>query len=137
MKQQLASVHAYLQRQRSSKLVLLFLIASLGLSIFFGWLARMAGMESLSSGFKSFGSVGQEILLGIFLAPIMESLIFQLMIIETARKKLPGYVCCLLSALAFGLVHLYNFFYFLFAFFTGMYLLTCIFSGARSGKVFF
>jgi len=97
----------------------------------------MAGLESLGSGFKSFGSVGQEILLGIFLAPIMESLIFQLMIIEAARKKLPGYVCCLLSALAFGLVHLYNFFYFLFAFFTGMLFAYLYFLGGSIRKGFF
>ena len=137
MKQLLASIHAYLLRQRSSRLVLLFLIGSLSASIFFGFLARKAGMESLASGFKSFRSIGEEILLGIFLAPILESLIFQLMIIEATRKKLPTYGCCLLSALAFGSVHYYNIFYFMLAFFTGMLFAYLYLLGGSIRKGFF
>jgi membrane protease YdiL (CAAX protease family) len=59
------------------------------------------------------------------------------MIIEAARKKLPGYGCCLLSALAFGLVHYYNSSIFCLRFLQGCFLLTCIYRGVDQERLFF
>ncbi|WP_410478286.1 type II CAAX prenyl endopeptidase Rce1 family protein [Pedobacter frigiditerrae] len=58
--------------------------------------------------------------MGIIIAPIMETLIFQFGVIETVKKKKSTLISCILSALFFAIFHCYNFYYFLFAFSAGL-----------------
>ena len=76
----------------------------------------------------------REILLAVFLAPVVETLLFQMLIIEAARKiiKRPKKNICLallLSSTAFALSHTYSLIYFAITFLGGLVLATAYYLG--------
>ena len=73
-----------------------------------------------------FESTIEEVVVVLFFAPFFESLIFQFYIIEFndwvfKRSRFRIFSGCLLSSLAFSLIHLYSFIYFLFALMIGSF----------------
>lgn len=79
-------------------------------------------------------SIFPEILLTVFLAPVVETLLFQLLIIEVVRKiiKRPKkniYLALLLSSTAFALNHTYSLSYFTITFFGGFVLALAYYLG--------
>ena len=76
---------------------------------------------TLNKGFNDHYSVKEKIILFVIAGPIIETFLFQYAVIEISRsKKIALKYCCLLSAFVFALSHLYNFFYFLYAFVAGL-----------------
>jgi uncharacterized protein len=136
MKKRMIKVHCFLITLKSTRLVLLFVFVNFLLALFFSFLSNYFGGKKISTGFNSFGSISEEILIGIIFGPLIETLIFQLAIIETVRKKLSPFFACLVSALIFGLQHCYNFYYFLFAFFVGIILAYLYYIGGTRLKGF-
>ena len=134
---QMFKLHHFFSSINSTKLVLIFLLINLLLSYLFSLLTIIISSKNLNDGFIAFGSIKKEILLGIFLAPLVETLIFQFGIIETAKKRLSPFFCCLVSALFFGAIHLYNMYYFLFTFFVGLIFAYLYIIGGTKLKGFF
>lgn len=70
--------------------------------------------SELMDNFSSDFSLTEVFVLSIIIGPIIETFIFQFLIIEILYKfKLNYYLISLLSALAFGFSHSYNYFYIL------------------------
>ena len=120
MKIQVRKVHTFISNLKNSKLIVLFVFVNLLLARSFSFLSRIFNKKEISEGFDGFSSISQEILFGIILAPIVETFIFQFLIIETLKNKLAPLYVCFVSALIFGLTHSYNLFYFLFGLFGGL-----------------
>lgn len=83
----------------------------------------------------AFGSNFETFIFAIIIAPLFETLFFQFLIIyqtfESYKGRFQKQIAILISSLAFGLSHFYNFYYFLFAI-VGGYLLAfnfCYFKG--------
>lgn len=102
------------------KLMLLAIIINLLISVSFSFIASFLFNDSLNNNVNGFENMTEEIIAVIIIAPIFETLFFQYCIIEFFRKKMNKFYVCLLSSFIFALFHLYNFYYFLFALFTGI-----------------
>lgn len=77
--------------------------------------------RSSDEGFIENYSNKEKLILFVIVGPILETLLFQYAVIEFCkRKKMALQYCCLLSAFIFASMHLYNVFYFLYAFVTGL-----------------
>jgi len=76
---------------------------------------------SLNKGFNYNYTINEKIVLFVIVAPLIETLLFQCLVIEIASSfKIKTIYCCVLSALAFASSHLYNVFYFTYAFVSGL-----------------
>lgn len=85
-------------------------------------------------GFNENYSNKEKLILFVIVGPILETLLFQYTIIEFCkRKKMALEYCCLLSAFIFSSMHLYNVFYFLYAFVAGT-LLAFLYLSGKSKK---
>jgi membrane protease YdiL (CAAX protease family) len=103
------------------KLILIGICLNFLFSIFFSSIARFFFDEVVSEGIeKKFGTIADQALWILIIAPLFETLFFQYFIIENLNKKFSPYLSCFISALLFGLSHTYNLYYFAFAFFSGI-----------------
>lgn len=76
---------------------------------------------SLNKGFNNNYTFNEKIVLFIIVAPLIETLLFQYIVIEIFKSiKIRLKYCCILSAFVFASMHLYNIFYFLYAFVGGL-----------------
>ncbi|TDX14330.1 CPBP family intramembrane glutamic endopeptidase [Flavobacterium sp. S87F.05.LMB.W.Kidney.N] len=76
---------------------------------------------SLNKGFNDSYTVKEKIVLFVLVAPLIETLLFQYVVIEIFKSlKMKLKYCCVLSAFVFASFHLYNIFYFLYAFTGGL-----------------
>lgn len=84
----------------------------------------IAGLFSttLREGFSEFKSLQDEILVGVVVAPILETIIFQCAIIESFKGKSKITWGIFVSAIVFGSVHFYNPFYFFYGTISGFVL---------------
>lgn len=74
-------------------------------------LANYIGTELSNTRFN-FGSLAEEFIVVVIVAPIVETLIFQYAVIETLLNlKVRTWICISTSALMFGIQHWYNPFY--------------------------
>lgn len=94
-------------------MLLLSIITSLISSLFF---------TKLTKGFSEFKSLREEILIGLIVAPLLETLIFQCAVIESFKAKSRISWGISVSAIIFGLVHFYNPFYFIYGTLAGFVL---------------
>ena len=76
----------------------------------------------LTSGFPEFKSVWEEAVTGLIIAPLLETILFQCAIIESFKGKSKLKWGMPVSALIFGLVHLYNPVYFIYGILAGFIL---------------
>jgi membrane protease YdiL (CAAX protease family) len=104
------------------KIILLAVIINFLNTFFFSFISNVFFNMKLSKGFRSFDSLMDEIIIAILVAPLVETIIFQYGIIETFKSRYKPLICCIISAFLFALIHMYNYFYFLFAFFSGLVL---------------
>lgn len=112
-------VNNYLLKTNRIKLIFFAVSLNIFFSLIFSFISEKIFNEKISIGFKSLGTIYDEIILVILIAPFFETLLFQYSIIEFIRKKFNPFVCCCVSAMVFSLMHTYNVFYFFFAFFSG------------------
>lgn len=76
---------------------------------------------SLNKGFNDQYTIKEKVVLFVIVAPLIETLLFQYTVIEICKSiKMRLRYCCIISAFTFGLLHLYNIFYFLYAFSGGL-----------------
>ncbi len=113
-------IHNYLIKINRFKLVFFAVVLNFLFSLIFSYVSDVIFEKKLLYGFKNLGSLYNEFILVILIAPLFETLLFQYGIIEIVRKKFTPLVCCSISALIFALMHTYNLFYFFFAFLGGL-----------------
>lgn len=113
-------IDSFLKKINPLKLIFIGVLTNLFLTIFFNILSNSITNEPLTKGFKDLGSVWNQFLIAVIFAPIFETVLFQYAIIETIRKRLKPLFSCIVSAFIFASMHLYNIFYFFFAFFIGL-----------------
>jgi hypothetical protein len=84
------------------------------------WVVGYVIFPGRSSGFQ-FDSLAEHIIVGIFLGPLAETLIFQSFIIHYSLKKFKGnkIIAIFLSALSFSLIHHYSLAYIMVTFVFG------------------
>ncbi|WP_264524783.1 CPBP family intramembrane glutamic endopeptidase [Flavobacterium sp. N502536] len=122
-----------IQHLQQWQLVLVVILLNLLNSYTFNVLAEFFG-SNLNKGFNENYTINEKIVLFIIVAPLIETCLFQYKVIEICKsQKMALKYCCLVSALIFASMHLYNVFYFLFAFVAGM-LLACLYVTGRSVK---
>lgn len=136
MKSQLSKVHGYLIRLNNFVLIFFGASSILVSSILVSFVSGKFFDQSLTNGFPSFKSAREAFLLGVLLAPLLETLLLQAAIIETAKKRMSPFYACLLSALIFGLVHLYNVFYFIYGILAGLILSYIYYIGSLTKRGF-
>ena len=136
LNKQVFKLHQFFTSLNNTKLVLIFVFINLVLSLLFSLLANVISAKNLTDGFPQFGSIKKEIFLGVILAPLFETLVFQFGIIETVKKRLSPILSCLVSALFFGATHLYNIQYFFFTFLVGVFLAWLYFIGGTKLRGF-
>ena len=74
-------------------------------------------------GIDEFKSFQEKIMLVLFVAPVFETLVFNLFLNEVFFRYIKNvYVCIVLSSLLFGLIHYYSFTYVLTTFLAGLVL---------------
>ena len=113
------------------QLVLIVVLINLLSSYTFSVLAEFFSSD-LNKGFDENYTITEKLVLFVIVGPLLETCLFQYGVIEICKsQKMALRYCCLVSALVFAATHLYNVYYFLFAFITGM-LLACLYvTGSR------
>ncbi|QSB29101.1 CPBP family intramembrane glutamic endopeptidase [Flavobacterium sp. CLA17] len=102
------------------QLMLIIILLNFLSSYIFEVIATLFSRSS-DEGFNENYSNKEKLILFVIVGPILETLLFQYAIIEFCkRKKMALQYCCLLSAFIFASMHLYNIFYFLYAFVGGL-----------------
>jgi len=119
----------YLLKVRAYKFVLIFF----GFSVLSGAITTFLPEPEMAEPITS-ESILNQILLTVFLAPVIEALLFQVLIIDAVRKiiKRPKKNFCLallLSSTAFALNHTYSLSYIAFTFFGGLELALAYYLG--------
>lgn len=105
---------------REWELVLLVLVLNFLNNYIFSVVSTFFNI-SLNKGFNNNYTFNEKIVLFLIVAPLIETLLFQCIVIEIAKSlKIRTIYCCILSALAFALSHIYNIFYFTYAFMGGL-----------------
>src|SRR5690349_17661256 len=103
----LLKVHLFLIKLDKWKLILLAVLINFSNTLFCSFISNIFFETKLSKGFKTFGSLTEEIILAVIVAPLFETFIFQYGVFETFKNKYSTFTCCLISAFLFGLLHLY------------------------------
>ncbi|MDL2142916.1 CPBP family glutamic-type intramembrane protease [Flavobacterium tructae] len=113
------------------QLVLVVILLNLFNSYTFSILAEFFGSD-LGKGFNENYTINEKLVLFVIVGPLLETCLFQYGVIEICKSlKIALKYCCLVSALVFASTHLYNVFYFFFAFVAGM-LLACLYVTGRN-----
>jgi membrane protease YdiL (CAAX protease family) len=95
------------------------LLLKLLINILFNLFAATIGGYSISHGAEKMRQVKWfEFVIG---GPLLEAILYQVLIIYFAKKLFPWWVACLLSAVLFGLSHRYNIFYEMATFIAGLW----------------
>jgi membrane protease YdiL (CAAX protease family) len=132
----LLKIHKYLISVNKMVLICIAVLSTLFMSILVSFVSRFFFDESLTEGFIKFKSYREAFFLGVLLAPFLETLILQAAIIETAKKRMPVFFACLLSALIFGSIHFYNIFYFFYGVLAGLLFAYLYYIGTLNKKGF-
>lgn len=109
-------------------------------NLFFSFLINIISKviynDSFTNEAHKFSSVKEEFFLVVLVAPLIETIIFQFIIIEILYEKVRKEIICLISALIFASTHLYNVLYFVFALIIGLALAYLYFIGKVNKKAF-
>lgn len=129
----ISKVKKIFQDLQQWQLLLVVILINLLNSYTFNVLAQFLGSD-LGKGFNENYTINEKLVLFVIVAPLLETFLFQYAVIEICkRRKIALRYCCLLSALIFAANHLYNVFYFFFAFVGGV-LLAMLYVKGRSVK---
>lgn len=102
------------------KIIIVFVICQVALALS-ALLNDMIVSTSGQGGVDEFESFQEKVMLVLFVAPVFETLVFNLLLNEVFFKYIKNiYVCIVLSSLLFGLIHYYSLTYVLFAFLAGL-----------------
>lgn len=111
---------------RSLKLITIMVLALLGISLAFLPLIRLYEFYISDCGGAKCSSIGEAIFLGCFIAPFIETLIFQALVFFILSKikffKENKIFIVIVSAFLFSLAHNYSYIYMLNIFFHGLIL---------------
>jgi len=114
------ALHRYLTSANNLLLITIFVTLNFILSYLFSIVSFYISKKVFPEGIISFTSAVEALVMAVIVAPLLETLVFQLGIIETIKKKRSIFVACLISALFFAVFHLYNAYYFAFTFVSGL-----------------
>ncbi|CAI2769216.1 CPBP family intramembrane glutamic endopeptidase [Flavobacterium collinsii] len=118
----ISKIKKNIQDLQQWQLVVIVVLISLLNSYTFSVLAEFLGSD-LGKGFNENYTINEKLVLFVIVAPLLETFLCQYSVIEICKRiKMALRYCCLVSALVFASMHLYNVFYFLFAFAGGMML---------------
>lgn len=120
MKKYLQQLHLFLIRRNDAQLILLFVILNILNSLASSAISFFFTQTGIKNHTLTKLNSGNEFLVAVILAPVIETLIFQYALIETIRQKVKPFYACLISASFFALAHIYSPYYVLFAFVSGL-----------------
>ena len=101
-------------------LISIFVAFNLVVSFFLSIISKIIYGNSFTNNIHKFQNLNEEFILVVLVSPLIETIIFQLIIIEILYDKCRKVLICVLSALIFASTHLYNLLYFIFAFIMGL-----------------
>jgi membrane protease YdiL (CAAX protease family) len=101
-------------------LIGIFVSFNIFISFLFSIISKLIFGNSFTSNIHKFENLTEEFILVVIVSPIIETIIFQFIIIEIFYEKCNKYLICGLSAILFASSHLYNILYFVFAFIMGL-----------------
>ena len=101
-----------------------YIAAFVAIKLLIAYLFSLVALEylgkSILSDIPDLGTNTQRFITLVFLAPLVETYLFQYLFFEHLSRYLKSSVIIFLSAIAFGLGHTYNSGYILYAFFSGL-----------------
>lgn len=105
-----------------NKLILIcfFVVFNLCLSIVLNFLSKKIFNNPFTKNTHIFSSFQEEFFVIAIFSPLIETVIFQYLIIEILYDKFKKEIICIISALLFACTHLYNYIYFIFSFIIGL-----------------
>lgn len=105
-----------------NKLILIcfFVVFNLCLSIVLNFLSKKIFNNPFTENTHIFSSFQEEFFVIAIFSPLIETVIFQYLIIEILYDKFKKEIICIISALLFACTHLYNYIYFIFSFIIGL-----------------
>ena len=117
-------------------LIGIFVLLNLTFSYLVNIISKVIYNSSFTNDAHKFSSIKEEFILAVLAAPLVETIIFQFIIIEILYEKVRKEIICLISALAFASTHLYNVLYFVFALIVGLAFAYLYFIGRVNKKAF-
>ncbi len=88
IKIKLLSIHNYISKINKYKLVFFAIVLNFLFSLTFSFVSEIIFKKKHLKGFKNLGSLSDEFVLAVLIAPLCETLLFQYAVIEVIRKKL-------------------------------------------------
>ena len=115
-------INVELQNSSSLKLIFLFVFMIFSISTISTVILNLFTSETFAKeGFHG-NTISETFIIAVLITPIIETLLFQTLIIEIFYKKIKNFYLCILSATLFALSHSYNLSYVIFALLIGILL---------------
>lgn len=90
------------------------------LSVVLNILSKLIHNNSFTENTHHFSSIKEEFFVIVVFSPLIETIIFQFIIIEILYDKFKKEIICIISAFLFACIHLFNYIYFAFSFIIGL-----------------
>lgn len=129
-------IHSYIINTNYYLLVPLAIFLNFCISFSCNAIAHKIYGESFIDKVHQFKSIQEQFIIAVLLAPLIETAIFQFIVVEILYEKLNKYIIAFISAILFASSHLYNFIYFVFAFILGLLFAYLYFVGREKNKGF-
>lgn len=114
----------------------IFVFFNISFSYLISIISKIIYNNSFTKDIHKFSSLKEEFFLVVLVSPLLETIIFQFIIIEILYEKVRKELICLISGLLFASTHLYNFLYFVFALIIGFAFAYLYFIGKINKKAF-
>lgn len=121
----MTSIRVRLEGLNNAVYIAAFVAIKLLITYLFSLVALEYLGKSILSDIPDLGTNTQRFITLVFLAPLVETYLFQYLFFEHLSRYLKNSVIIFLSAIAFGLGHTYNSAYILYAFFSGLLYSVC------------
>ena len=130
-------INAYFINCNRFLLIGIFVTFNLFISVILNILSKLLYQKSFTENTHAFSGFFEELILVVIVCPIIETVLFQFLVIEILNEKLKKEIICIISALIFASTHMYNFIYFSFAIIIGLNFAYLYYLGRPSNKGFF
>lgn len=110
----------FINKLNTCTLICFFVFFNFCLSIVLNILSKKMFNNSFTENTHVFSSFKEEFFVIAIFSPLIETVIFQYIVIEILYDKFKKEIICIVSAFLFSLIHLYNLIYFIFSFIIGL-----------------
>lgn len=133
----LKRLHIYLKKLPIYKLIALFVVVNVLLSISFSLISFFVFKKHILENFMQFDNVYEEYFATLVFAPLLETALFQALPFYLTAKYLPAPIIIILSGAIFGALHNYNPIYMAATFLSGCQLSYLYFLKGCNTKAYF